>query len=112
MSFLFPNTANITRVQNVFNTQDGLHSEEVPVVYNLPCTIQLKRDMGFQVPHAFPASSNTDSPQPLWVMVCRTSNGLIEKMDKVTNENGMQFQIEAVYWSPLMTSIEMREYKP
>lgn len=112
MSFLYPRTCSITRVQNIHTVQDGFHASEVSVATNVPCNVQLKRDMGFQVPHAFPSSSNTDSPQPLWVCYVRLKIGTVQKMDKLVDDQGMEYQIEAVYWSPLGTQIEMREYKP
>lgn len=116
MNAMFPRKVTITRVQDTFTQEDGLHKGEVVVLAGLDATIQLKRDAGMRSPFTIPAASNADASMPVWAIYLApgvADPGVIQKGDKVTAlDTGDTYEVTAANWQPLGYHLSGRNYIP
>lgn len=112
MSFIYPRTVTVTRVTYGTDTGGGTQAKETTIMTSVPASIQLKRDKGSNVP-SFPAPSNTDAAVPTWkIIIPSVALGVIKKADKITDDQGVTYEVDAPYWNSLGFQGECRLYKP
>lgn len=111
MSFLFPRTIRVSRVQEVFTTQEGLHQAEVTLFSNIRANIQLKSDKGAH-PMGFPSRTNSETSMTTWNIFFDLPLGSVNKSDKITDDAGQTYEVTGNYWNSLGYNCECRIYIP
>lgn len=116
MSFLYPRTIGVQRAQQTFSVTDGATQTLTAILSDVPCMIDLKRPKGNSIPVGFPGKSNTDAPMPYWYMTCPGSSvpaaNTIQQADMVTDDAGLTYKVEAVWWTPIGTVLACEPYRP
>ena len=110
-SFIYPRTITITRVDIVKTTADGLHEQEVFVAVDLPASIQMKRARPVGPPVRMGPTQSADA-QPEWLILFEGDKDLVQKSDKITDDLGEVYQVEAPYWNSLGWNVTARNYHP
>jgi hypothetical protein len=111
MSGAFPRLITITRAGTEFTDADGLHATETPVAADVPADIQFKTSSSLR-PTDFPAPTNSDAPVNVWKIFCQLPLGTIKKADKVTDDLGETYQVDAPAHNGIMYELICRDYKP
>lgn len=111
MSFLYPRTITITRAAYKTDSDEGLHQGEAKVLGPVPANIQLKRDRAAQ-PISYPAPTNSTVATPTWVIFFQGPNGAVEKGDKILDDLGRSYEVDAPYWNSLGYAVEARGFTP
>lgn len=114
MSFIYPRVVQITRTNIAHTAQDGLNQTETVVAANVPASIQLAADRSAST-RITPGPTNTNDAQPTWkiyIPLTALANGTIQKADKVTDDLGVVYTVEAPYWNSLGYAIEVRNMHP
>lgn len=116
MSFLYPRTISIQRAAQTFSATEGATQTLTTVISNVPCMIDLKRPKGNSMPVGFPGKSNTDAPMPYWYMTCAgysiAAADTVQQADIVTDDAGLKYKVEGVWWSPIGTVLACEPYRP
>lgn len=110
-NFLYPRTITITRNLMVQTPADGLHETEVEIAKDIAASIQLKRQRPTD-PHSFPAATQSADTVPEWLILFKGDRDLVMKADKITDDLGVSYQVEAPYWNSLGWNIVARVYHP
>jgi hypothetical protein len=110
-SFLYPRTITITRVEIVKTIADGLHEQEVVVAAGLDASIQMKRARPVGPPIKMGPTQSADA-QPEWIILFAGPSTLVRKSDKITDELGATYQVEAPYWNSMGWNVTARNYNP
>ena len=105
MSFLYPYTVSISRMAGSFSATEG-YTPGLQVIFSgLPASISVKRDKGFGKPPGFMANSETPTPMPMYDIaipgMATLPMGSILNGDMVTDQNGMQYRVDAALWLPM-----------
>ena len=105
MSFLYPRTISVSRES--LNTTPGQQpyagispSNETIIVSGLAAHIQVERS-GPATRAALPADAAGES---IWRILFKSSNGLVQARDFITDDLGNRYQVISVYWNPMVTS--------
>lgn len=112
-NFIYPRTITATRAATVKTAQDGLHQAEVPVIAapGLDAAIQLKRARPVgPVAQGGPTQSADEIPE--WLILFKGPRDLIQKGDKIIDDLGIAYQVEAPYWNSLGWNLTARLYHP
>lgn len=110
-NFMYPRTINITRNAMVQSDGEGLHQSEVKVMSDVAASIQLKRARPIG-PAAFPGPTQAADAIPEWLILFKGVLGVVEKGDKITDDTGIEYFIEAPYWNSLGYNVTARLYHP
>lgn len=90
---------------------DGLHETEVVVVAGLAASIQMKRARPVGPPVRMGPTQSADA-QPEWLILFEGDKDLVRKSDKITDDLGEVYQVEAPYWNSLGWNVTARNYHP
>ncbi len=110
-SFLYPRTITITRAQFAKTTADGLHEDEIVVAAGIDASIQMKRARPVGPPVRIGPTQSADA-QPEWLILFEGPKDLVRKSDKITDDLGETYQVEAPYWNSLGWNLTARNYNP
>lgn len=77
----------------------------------IDASIQLKRNRSERAA-AYPAATNSDDAMPTWSIYFKAAVGTVLKGDKITDETGITYIVEAPYWNSLGYALEARIYAP
>ena len=111
LSFIYPRTITITRAEIVQTAGDGLHETEVVVASNIAASIQMKRARPVGPPVRIGPTQSADA-QPEWLILFAGPRDLIRKSDKITDDQGEAYQVEAPYWNSFGWNVTARNYNP
>lgn len=90
---------------------DGLHQTEVPVISGIAASIQMKRARPVGPP-AMPGPTQSADAVPEWLILFKGSRDLVKKEDKIVDDTGNAYAVEAPYWNSLGWNITARNYHP
>jgi hypothetical protein len=108
---IFWRTIQITRVASEYTDADGLHSTEVAVASDVPADIQWKTSAPTK-PVGYPAATNTDAPMNVWRIFCQLPLGTVKKGDKIVDDLGEAYQVDAAWHNGIMYELISRDYQP
>lgn len=101
----------ITRASMASSDEDGLHATEVTVAANVPADIQFKTSSSM-AGKDFPAPTNSDAPINIWKIYCDLPLGTVKKADKVTDDLGDTYQVDAPWHNGIQYELICRDYTP
>ena len=90
---------------------DGLHEKEIIVVKDVAASIQLKRSRPVGPPVMSGPTQSADSI-PEWLILFKGDKALVLKGDKITDDSGISYEVEAPYWNSLGWNLMARLYHP
>lgn len=110
-NFVYPRVISIFRTSIVKTIADGLHEEEVTIAEGIDASIQLKRARPVS-PAIHPGPTQSADSVPEWIILFRGDRDLVEKSDKIVDDLGVAYMVEAPYWNSLGWNLEARLYHP
>lgn len=111
---VYPRKISITRAQMTNTPADGFHQSEIPVLTDVPASIQLAADRSAGA-RVSPGPTDSNDAVPVWnifIPAGAAELGVVRLGDKVVDDTGMAYRVEAPYWNILGYRLSARLYNP
>lgn len=112
-NFLYPRTISISRTVYSSTAGGGLEPSANTIATGIAASIQLKRLKPLMTgAMGLPAASAANPGMSEWMIMFNLALGSVNKGDKITDDLGQTYEVEAPYWNSLGYQCECRIYKP
>lgn len=110
---LLNRTVTIVRGDRDFDDNEGVITNETVIAENIQASIQL-RSSSPSLTKNYPQGARTTVAAALntWNIHCAVDKAQVKKRDKVTDDEGREFEVEAVQWGIPWTLLVCRDFAP
>jgi hypothetical protein len=108
---IFNRVISVTRPVRTFSADTGLTVTEEPIADQQPASIQWYSTSSSRAKD-YPAPSDSDAPVNSWKIFVNLPLGTIKKGDKITDDLGDTYQVDAPYHTGIFYQLMCRDYTP